>query len=149
MKRIYKLLFAVGMLTTVVYTPAPAQKPVLAGFVFANAVGVDGRADVTANGRKLTRQGLEQGMATSGLGMPIGNYEVQVTAPGCEPAKASIQVQVGATPVLVAFVEHVSDPRTNAVKHFVRLRQYPAVPQENNYLFNIVSVDPTVRVTAT
>src|SRR5438270_5697879 len=113
------------------YFDASAQAPALAGFVFANAIGINGKTDVTANGRRLTRSGLEPAMATSGLGLPVGNYQLQVTAPGCETANLPVTIAVGTTPIVVAYLERKFDARTNTTKNFIRLLQLPAEPQES------------------
>jgi hypothetical protein len=146
MKRFYRSIFFSTFLFPFYCS---AQQQQLAGFVFANAIGINEKADVTANGKRVTRKGLDAGWATSGLGLPVGNYEVQVTAPGCESAKASVVTKMGTTPVVVAYLERRNDPRTNVLKNFIRLFQLPAEPQEQKYLIKVISVDPTARFNAT
>lgn len=115
----------------------------LAGFVFANAIGIEEKADITANGKKLTSNGIAPGIASSGLGLPVGSYQIQVTAPGCEVANTAVQLAVGTTPILIAYLERVTDPKTNQTKNYIRLLQVPAQPQTGKYLINALSVDPT------
>src|SRR5437868_15444005 len=94
MKLFFKfLLFA--MLLVGVCSSISAEILPLAGFVFANAIGIAGKADITANGKKLILKGLEPGMATSGLGLPVGSYQLQVTAPSCETANLNVTLAVG------------------------------------------------------
>jgi hypothetical protein len=126
-----------------------AQAPALAGFVFANAIGINGKTDVTANGKKLTRSGLEPAMATSGLGLPVGNYQLQVTAPGCETANLPVTIAVGTTPIVVAYLERKFDARTNTTKNFIRLLQFPAEPQENKYIIKVMAVDAAANFSVT
>lgn len=144
MKHFFKLLLPLQIL--VFACPhTRAQAPALAGFVFANAIGINGKTDVTANGKKLTRSGLEPGMATSGLGLPVGNYQMQVTAPGCETANVPVTIVVGTTPIVVAYLERKFDARTNTTKNFIRLLQLPAEPQESKYIFKVMAVDPAAN----
>jgi len=126
-----------------------AQAPALAGVVFANAIGVNANADIVASGKKLTKKGIEPGMATSGLGLPVGNYQMQVTAPGCEPATLPLQIAIDATPILVAYLERVSDPRTNTIKNCIRLMQLAVEPQSEKYVINAISVDPNATFNVT
>jgi len=123
----------------------PEQK--LAGFVFVNAIGIEQKADISANGKKLTTSGVAPGIASSGLGLPIGAYQLQVSAPGCEVANASVQLVVGATPIMIAYLERVTDPKTKITKNYIRLLQVPAQPQTEKYIINALSVDPTAPIT--
>src|SRR2546423_3468089 len=109
------------------FAQAPAQP--LAGFVFANAIGIKDKADITANGKKLTTNGVAPGIASSGLGLPVGSYQLQVTAPGCETVNAPVQLSIGTTPIVIAYLERVTDPKTNTTKNFIRLLQIPAEPR--------------------
>ena len=140
------LLFAALQLICV---SSQAQNAKLAGFVFANAIGVSGNADLTANGRKLTNKGVPAGAATSGLGLEIGSYSVQVTAPGCVPATAPVQLAEGSTPILVAYRERTIDPRSSKPQDVVKTLQLPAQPQKQKFSLTVVSVDPAGRFTAT
>lgn len=132
-------------------SPILAQPPAqsLAGFVFANAIGIKDKADITANGKKLTTNGVAPGIASSGLGLPVGSYQLQVTAPGCETANASVQVTVGATPIVIAYLERVTDPKTNVTKNFIRLLQIPAEPQTDRYVLKALSVEPIAQFSVT
>jgi hypothetical protein len=147
MKHFFRLIL-IAELSVFAVSETRAQTQNLAGFVFANAVGVSAKADVTASGKKLTKNGIEAGMATSGLGLPVGNYQLQVTAPGCESATAPLTIAPGATPVVVAYLERKIDPRTRAIKNFIRLLQLPSEPQENKYLIKVISVDADANLTA-
>lgn len=140
--------FLVAQVLVFAGSPSNAQTQNLAGFVFSNAIGIVGKADVTASGRKLTKNGIEAGMATSGLGLPVGSYQLQVTAPGCETATAPVTIAIGATPVVVAYLERKTDPQTRAVKNFIRLLQLPCEPIENKYLIKVISVDSTANFIA-
>lgn len=147
-----KLLCRLILISTLSYLPAlsiRAQSPALAGFVFANAVGVAANADVTANGKKLTRKGLEPGMATSGLGIPVGNYQMQVSAPGCETATAPLVIATGSTPIVVAYLERKLDPRTNTTKSFIRVLPLSAEPQESKHIIKVMAVDPAANFSVT
>src|SRR5437588_10822236 len=115
MKHFFKLILIIE-LSVLAISETRAQTQNLAGFVFANAVGVSAKADVTASGKKLTKNGIEAGMATSGLGLPVGNYQLQVTALGCESATAPLTIAAGTTPVVVAYLERKFDPRTRTIK---------------------------------
>lgn len=121
----------------------------LAGFVFANAIGITEKADITANGKKLTTNGVSAGIASSGLGLPIGSYQIQVTAPGCEVANTSLQLVVGATPIIIAYLEPVTDPKTKVTKNYIRLLQVPAQPQSEKYLMTAISVDQSRPLSVT
>ena len=72
-------LFAL-LFVCLIASSASSQSTPLAGFVFVNAIGTAGKADVSANGKKLTNSGLEPGMATSGLGLEVGTYQVPISA---------------------------------------------------------------------
>jgi len=149
MKLPFSTAFLLGWLLFGSLTKAQVPGVKLAGFVFANAIGVAAKADIAANGKKLTTNGIEAGIASSGLGLPVGPYQIQVTAPGCEPANASVQVTVGATPILIAYLERVLDPKTNTLKNYIRLLQVPSEPRTDGYSITAVSVEPTpVAVTA-
>src|SRR5437870_2244415 len=147
MKHFFKLIL-IAELSVCAVSEIKAQTQNLAGFVFANAVGISAKADVTASGKKLTKNGIEAGMATSGLGLPVGNYQLQVTAPACEPATTPLIIAPGVTPVVVAYLERKIDPRTRAIKNFIRLLQLPSEPQENKYLIKVISVDADANFTA-
>jgi hypothetical protein len=140
------LIFLAAIATQL--SPARAQEQ-LAGFVFANAIGISDKADITANGKKLTKSGIEPGMATSGLGLKIGSYQVQVTAPACESASTQLQIAEGSTPVLISYLEPVIDPATKKPKNVIRLIQLPSQPQEQKYLLIALSVDPNGAFNAT
>lgn len=148
MKHFFKLFLLLQILTFA-YSDARAQAPALAGFVLANAIGINGKTDVTASAKKLTRSGLEPGMATSGLGLPVGNYQMQVTAQGCETANVPVTIAVGTTPIVVAYLERKFDARTNTTKNFIRLLQLPAEPQESKYIIKVMAVDPAANFNVT
>jgi hypothetical protein len=148
MKHFFKLILIAEISILAVFETR-AQTQNLAGFVFANAVGVSAKADVTASGKKLTKNGIDAGMATSGLGLPVGNYQLQVTAPGCGTATAPLTIAVGATPIVVAYLERKVDPQTRTLKNFIRLLQLPSEPQDQKYLIKVVSVDAGANFTAT
>ncbi len=149
MKRPFEICFVIALLFfSPTYLRAQASAPTLAGFVFANAIGIKEKADITANGQKLTSAGVVPGIASSGLGLPPGSYNIVVTAPECESAKASIQLTVGATPILVAYLDPAPDPTTHVPKNFIRLLQLPAQPQTEKYLINAVAVDRATAFTA-
>ena|SRR5947209_2365939 len=148
MKHFSNVVFSLTLLLSAAFNAA-GQSQGLAGFVFANAVGISGKADVSANGKKLTRSGLEPGMATSGLGLPVGNYQLQVSAPGCESATAPLSIAAGTTPVVVAYLQRELDPRTHTVKNFIRLLQLPCEPQDQRYVIKVISVDAGANFTAT
>lgn len=124
------------------------QNQDLAGFTFANAIGVAGKADITATGKRLTKSGIEAGMVTSGLGLPVGSYRLQVTAPGCESATLPLAIASGSTPVVVAYLDRKVDPQTRSVKNFIRLSQFPSEPQDSKYLIKVISVEATANFTA-
>ncbi len=115
-----------------------AQAP-LAGFVFANAIGIAENADVSANGRKLTMNGVAPGNATSGLGLAVGTYQIQVTAPGCEPALSQLKLDAGTSPIILAYLEIVKDTN-GAEKRTIRLLQLPSKPQKDEWRITFVSV---------
>ena len=121
----------------------------LAGFVFVNAVGIKDKVDITADGRRLTSHGIAAGIASSGLGLPAGSYQVKVTAPDCETATAPVQLAVGTTPILIAYLERVTDPKTNKTTSYIRLLQVMAESQTEKYVINALSVDPTEIFTVT
>ena len=150
MKRPFNLLLS-ALLLLCAAPSISAQAPVqsLAGFVFANAIGIKDKADITANGKKLTTNGVAPGIASSGLGLPVGSYQLQVTAPGCETVNAPIQLTVGITPIVIAYLERVTDPKTNITKNFIRLLQFPAEPQAEKYVLKALSVDPTGQFNVT
>lgn len=148
MRHFYNLIVVAQFLAFGV-SETRAQNQDLAGFVFANAIGVSAKADVAANGKKLTKNGIEAGMATSGLGLPLGNYQMQVSAAGCETATSPLTIAAGATPVVVAYLERKFDPQTRTIKNFVRLLQLPSEPQESKYLIKVISVDADANFTAT
>jgi hypothetical protein len=139
MKHSFKAVAALLLVASMCH----AQEQPLAGVVFANAVGIEGNTDITANGKRLTRKGLEPGMATSGLGVPIGKYSLQITALGCEPANLPVTVAVGATPVVTAYLERRVDPKTNTPKDFIRVLQLPSEPQESKYLIKVIYLGQT------
>jgi hypothetical protein len=144
MKRLFdSLRVAVFVLFPLSQLPAQGPAQPLAGFVFANAISITEKADITANGKKLTSNGVAPGIASSGLGLPVGSYQLLVTAPGCEAANATIQLAVGTTPIVIAYLERVTDPKTRITKNFIRLLQIPAEPQTERYLLKPFSVDPT------
>lgn len=146
MKLLSKALLCLSLATGSV----GAQETSMAGFVFANAVAIKGNVSLTANGKRLTSKGgIAPGIASSGLGLPVGKYQIEVTGPGCEPAKASIDVAVGTTPIVVAYLQRVTDPRSNVTKNYIRLLQLPAAFQNEKYLISALSVDPTASLTAT
>lgn len=147
MKLSYKS-FLLSQALLLIYSHVDAQAPQLAGFVFANAIGIDAKADATASGKKLTRNGLDPGMATSGLGLPVGSYQLQVTAPGCESATIPLTIAPGVTPVVVAYLERKFDPQARTIRNFIRLLQFPSEPQNNGYLMKVISVDPEAKFTA-
>ena len=138
-----KLFSKICLLCCLLIPPVCEGQEQLAGFVFANAIGVNAKADATASGKKLTRKGLDPGMATSGLGLPVGGYQLQVTAQGCEPANTALTIKAGTTPIIAAYLERRVDPRTNTTRNFIRLLPLTAQPQESQYLIQVVSVDPT------
>jgi hypothetical protein len=150
MKHPFSILVST-LLSLCAASPITAQAPTqsLAGFVFANAIGIQDKADITANGKKLTTNGVAPGIASSGLGLPVGSYQLQVTAPGCETLNASIQLAVGTTPIVIAYLERVTDPKTNITKNFIRLLQFPAEPRTDKYVLKALSVDPTGQFSVT
>jgi hypothetical protein len=150
MKHLSKIPLSALLLLYVV-SPLFAQVPAqpLAGFVFANAIGIKDKADITANGKKLTTNGVAPGIASSGLGLPVGSYQLQVTAPGCETVNAPVQLVVGTTPIVIAYLERVTDPKTNTTKNFIRLLQVPAEPKTDKYVLKALSVDPTGQFSVT
>jgi hypothetical protein len=131
------IIFAVTMNS---FAQAPATP--LAGFVFANAITSNQSADVTANGKKLTRKGLNSGTATSGLGLPVGSYQLQISVPNMTPAAATIPINVGTTPIIVAYREQSIDPTTRRAKEAVKLLQLPALPQKEKYIISTINVEP-------
>ena len=140
-----KLHSSILLLATALNLSAPyvwAQPPPLAGFVFVNAVGVKDKIEIIANGKRLTSIGIAAGIASSGLGLPVGNYQLQVIALGCETATTPLQLSVGTTPILIAYLERVTDPKTNITKSFIRLLQLKAEPETEKYVINALSVDP-------
>lgn len=148
MKPLFKILFLWAFLASSV-SDIRSQPPPLAGFVFVNAIGVKDKANITASGKRLTTNGVAAGIASSGLGLPIGNYQIQVTAPGCEPASTPLQLSVGSTPILIAYLERITDPRTKITKNFIRLLQIRAEPETEKYVIKALSVDSSpLSVTA-
>lgn len=143
-----RLFFKVSLVCAFLSPIACEGQEQLAGFVFANAIGVNAKADATASGKKLTKRGIDPGMATSGLGLPVGSYQLEVTAPGCETASAPLTIKTGATPIMVAYLERKKDPRTNALKNFIRLLPLAAQPQESQYLIQVISVEMTTAYQA-
>ncbi len=145
MKRFFKLTI-VTILAGV--ASAYSQEQPLAGFVFANGVGVAGKAEISANGKKLTKNGLLPGRATSGLGLPVGEYQIEVTAPGCQAGRASITIAAGTTPVVASYLEPKVDPQTKQTKNFIRLLQVPSTPQDGRYSITCISLDPVPQFSA-
>ncbi|MGI8819377.1 MAG: hypothetical protein ACR2ID_00650 [Chthoniobacterales bacterium] len=118
---------------------AAGQAPPQAGFVLVNATGQKEKAKLTADGKDILAGGLESGGATSGIPLPVGLHQIQVSVPPLAPASVALTTALGTSPILVAYVEEVLDPQSKATKRILRLTPLPQRPQTGKYLTSIVS----------
>lgn len=74
--------------------------------------------------------GYDSGMATSGLGFPVGSKIVEAEAEGVESARETVNVQVGKCPILLAYTEIFQDP-DGKEKTALRFHIPEARPEQN------------------
>lgn len=125
---------------------ASGQAPPMAGFVFANGIDLVGQAQITVDGKNPLKGGLDQGLATSGIPLPVGTHQFQVSFPGLAPAQASLTTAVGACPIFVAYVEELPDPAAKVPKKILKLAQLPSRPQKDRYITSVISFVPSHRL---
>jgi hypothetical protein len=131
MKRIFNLLFIACLITY----PAQAQTPI-AGFVFVNATGLSLPVKLHASDKPLyIGDGLPTGIATSGLGLPVGSYTLKATSEGCKPAETLLNISAGKCPTILCFLSETKDNETGKVQQSLQFMELPhSPPAESAYV---------------
>lgn len=137
MKR-YSLILALVLICLDANGQAPPQ---LAGFVLANATGL--KAQLLADSKNLIPGGIDPGTATSGIPLPVGPHQMEVSVPGLPPAKTPLSTATGTCPIFVAYLEETVDPTSKQTKKTLRLMQLPSKPQKERYLTSVISFNPS------
>jgi hypothetical protein len=108
-----------------------AQGAPLAGFVLVNMVASPDPIMASFNGKAvISSRGLQQGRATSGLGVNVGSGTVSVSHPELGSAEAVLEIKLGATPIVVAYAEIEPAKPGQPAKRRIALNVIPAKPSK-------------------
>jgi hypothetical protein len=135
MKNYLALLSAV---TVALFSSLQAQSPELSGFVLVNAVVSEQPIMARFNGQKVLKEpGLAQGRATSGLGVPTGAGTLTVDHPELGSADIPLDIAVGTTPIVVAYVEVEAAGANAPPQRTLSLKALPSREDKTKSLFQV------------
>ena len=123
-----------------------AAQEQIAGFIFINGTSLEHPVKFYASGKPLfIEDGLPAGLATSGLGLPVGEYKLTASAEGCQPAEMNFTIAPGKCPTIICYLKEVKNPQSGEVKRelaFLEFAHRPASDGEYILRFLYIPTDP-------